>query len=124
MLDLSRLSPEQQRIVLAGDGPLLVMAGPGSGKTTTLAARIAYLVAVRGVAPASVLAITFTAAAAHMLRRRLQSMLGGPGSAVDVATFHALGLRIVRRWSGTLGFTGPPVVYGTAAARALLRDAA
>src|SRR6266542_2561845 len=124
MLDLSRLSPEQQRVVLAGDGPLLVVAGPGSGKTTTLAARIAHLVAVRGVAPAGVLAITFTTAAAQTLRRRLQSLLGDPGGAVDVTTFHAFGLRIVRHWSGALGFTAPPVVFGTAATRILLRQAA
>ena len=57
MLDLARLSPEQRRVVLADSGPLLVLAGPGSGKTTVLAARIAYLVAVRRVGAASVLAL-------------------------------------------------------------------
>ena len=124
MFDVSRLSAEQRRVVLAGDGPLLVVAGPGSGKTMTLAARIAYLVAARGVTPAAVLAITFTTAAAHTLRRRLYAMLGDPGGAVDVTTFHALGLRIVRHWSDVLGFHGPPIVYGAAATRALLRQAA
>src|SRR5205814_1967904 len=79
MLDLTRLTAEQRRVVLAPDGPVAVVAGPGSGKTTVLAARVAYLVAGRGVDPASVLALTFTAAAARALRARLVAVLGDPG---------------------------------------------
>src|SRR5581483_9384205 len=70
LLDLSRLSPAQRQAVLAGDGPLLIVAGPGSGKTTVLAARIAYLVLVREERPGSVLDVTFTRAAARALRER------------------------------------------------------
>lgn len=125
MLDLTRLSAEQRGVVLAGDGPLLVIAGPGSGKTTVLAGHVAHLVAARGVAPSSVLAVTFTTAAARELRTRLAAILGAPGDAVDVTTLHALGLRIVRQWSGLLGLgQGPVAVYGAGDARHLLREAA
>ena len=125
MLDLTRLSAEQRGIVLAGDGPLLVIAGPGSGKTTVLAGHVAHLVAARGVAPSSVLAVTFTTAAARELRTRLAAILGDPGDAVDVTTLHAFGLRIVRQWSRLLGLGhGPVAVYGAGDARHLLREAA
>src|SRR5438067_3886651 len=98
MLDLSRLSPAQREAALAGDGPLLILAGPGSGKTTVLAARIAYLIAARSVAPVSVLALTFATKAARELRARLVGLLGDDGRGVDVATFHAFGLRMIQQW--------------------------
>jgi DNA primase catalytic core len=124
VLDLSRLSAAQRRVALAGDGPLLVLAGPGSGKSTALAARVACLVAYRHVPPASVLAITFTTAAARALRARLQGVLGPRGGEVDVATFHSLGLRVVRRWGDALGYgLRPPAVYDRRDARALLAQA-
>ncbi|MBI4496641.1 MAG: UvrD-helicase domain-containing protein [Chloroflexi bacterium] len=125
MLDLSRLTPEQRQAVLTGDGPLLIVAGPGSGKTLVLAARIAYLVTGRQVSPASILAITFTTRAARELRTRLGAMLGASGRDVDVTTFHAFGLRIVRHWSEELGLgPGPVAVYGDAEAMEALRHAA
>ena len=89
MLDLSRFTPEQRQVVVAPDGPLLVLAGPGSGKTTTLAARVAYLVAARGVGPRSVLALAFTTGAARELRALLAGVVGRAGAEVDVTTFHA-----------------------------------
>jgi DNA helicase-2/ATP-dependent DNA helicase PcrA len=125
MLDLSRLSPAQREAVMAGDGPMLIVAGPGSGKTTVLAARIAYLVAARQVAPSSVLAITFATKATRELRARLSGLLGSEGRGVDVTTFHAFGLRIVRQWSEELGFgPGPIAVYGDGEFRAALREVA
>ena len=125
MLDLSRLGPEQRRAVLAPDGPALIVAGPGSGKTTVLAARIAFLVLSRRVPPTSILALTFATKAARELRTRLHGLLGEPGLSVDVTTFHAFGLRIVRQWSEELGFgIDPPTVYGEGDARSLLLEAA
>lgn len=125
MLDLSRLSEAQREAVLAPDGPLLIVAGPGSGKTTVLAARIAYLVTARHVAPSSVLALTFTTAAARELRARVVGMLGAAGRGVDALTFHAFGLRVVRMWSDELGFgPGPVSVYGEHDALAVLREVA
>lgn len=121
VLDLTRLSPAQQAVVLAEDGPLLVVAGPGSGKTTTMAARIAYLVRVRRLPPEGVLALTFTASAARTLRARLLPVLGQGASAVAVTTAHALGLRLLRRWPEALGFApgGPRVCAGGEAAALL-----
>ena len=104
VLDLTPFTPEQREVVLAGEGPLLVVAGPGSGKTAVLAARIAYLVRARGVPPEAVLALTFTAAAARRLRARLGVYLAGDAAAVPVRTFHALGLSLLRRWPEALGF--------------------
>ena len=82
------LTAEQRAVVTAPDGPLLVLAGPGTGKTAVLAARIAHLIAARGLGPASVLALTFSTRAALELRRRLALLLGDEGRAVDVATLH------------------------------------
>ena len=125
MLDLTRFTPEQREVVLAGEGPLLVVAGPGAGKTSVLAARIAYLVLVRGVPAEAVLALTFTAAAARRLRARLRAVLAGAAAAVAVSTFHALGLRLLRRWPEAAGFPpGGPRVCDAPATLALVRGAA
>lgn len=111
--------------MLAGDGPLLIVAGPGSGKTTVLAARIAHLVAARQIPPSSLLAITFATKAMRELRERLGGLLGSSGREVDVTTFHAFGLRIVRHWSEELGLgPGPLAVFGEADALAALRQVA
>jgi DNA helicase-2/ATP-dependent DNA helicase PcrA len=124
-LDISHFSPSQREVVETGDGPLSVLAGPGSGKTTVLAGRIAYLVERRGVAPATILAITFTTAAAATLRQRLAGVLGDAAQDLTISTFHALGLRLIKQWSGELGFgDGMPAVYGRDDARALLREVA
>src|SRR5438128_8930880 len=112
-MDLSDFSPSQREIVEAGDGPLSVLAGPGSGKTTVLAGRIAYLVEQRGVPPAAILAITFTTAAAATLRQRLAGVLGDVAQDLTITTFHALGLRLVKQWSRELGFLhAAPAVFG------------
>jgi DNA helicase II / ATP-dependent DNA helicase PcrA len=124
-VDLARFSPQQCAAITAGEGPLGILAGPGSGKTTTLAGRIAYLVSERAVPPTSILAITFTTAAAAALRRRLEAVLGGAAARVDIRTFHSFGLRVIRSWSEELGFGRlPPAVYGREDARVVLREAA
>ena len=124
-MDWSRFSDQQRNVILAGDGPLSILAGPGSGKTTTLAGRIAYLVGERDVPPTSILAITFTTAAAATLRARLVTVLGSAATRVDIRTFHSFGLKVIRTWSDELGFgSTPPAVYGRDETRALLRQAA
>jgi DNA helicase-2/ATP-dependent DNA helicase PcrA len=125
VLDLSKLSPEQRGAVLAPPGPLAIIAGPGSGKTTVLAARIAYQITLGQVMPSAVLALTFTRVAVRTLRTRLQGLLGDQASAIDVVTFHSLGYRIIRQWSEELGLgVTPPIVYSEADAREVLRTAA
>jgi len=124
-VDWSRFSEQQRDVILAGDGPLSILAGPGSGKTTTLAGRIAYLVGDRDVPPTSILAITFTTAAAATLRTRLATVLGAAATRVDIRTFHSFGLKVIRTWSEELGFGHtPPAVYGRDETRVLLRQAA
>src|SRR5689334_19527842 len=89
VLDPGRLTAAQRQVVMAPDRPLAVVAGPGSGKTSVLAARVAELVGRRGADPATVLALAFSTGAARELRARLVGVLGEPGRRVDVATLHA-----------------------------------
>jgi uncharacterized protein (TIGR00375 family) len=93
---LALLDADQRRAADITDGALLILAGPGAGKTRTLTHRIAHLVAERGVAPESCLAVTFTRRAASEMRGRLASLLGGRAEPIAIHTFHSLGLSILR----------------------------
>jgi DNA helicase-2/ATP-dependent DNA helicase PcrA len=93
---LDGLDPDQRAAAAHPGGPLLIIAGPGTGKTRTLTHRIAHLVGERGVAPEECLAITFTRRAAEEMRERLQALLPGPADRLTVATFHSLGAQILR----------------------------
>jgi len=96
---LSSLNPEQREAVLTTDGPLLILAGAGSGKTRVIAHRIAYLIAENKVPPWSILAVTFTNKAAEEMRLRVRKLLHGQelSSAPWVSTFHSLCVRILRQ---------------------------
>lgn len=103
---LASLNPEQIRAVQHVDGPVLVLAGAGSGKTKALTQRIAYLHVERGVPLDSILAITFTnKAAAEMKERVIQTLGGKTNSALQVSTFHSFCARLLRREAGKLGFS-------------------
>lgn len=104
VLDLARLNPDQRRAVTTTDGPLLVVAGPGSGKTAVIAARVACLIDQGRAAPAAILAVTFTNRAGQELRRRVAEQLGEGAEGVWAGTFHAFALGLLRRWGGHLGF--------------------
>ena len=98
------LNPEQLAAVLCTDAPLIVAAGPGTGKTRTLTVRIAHLIRDRGVAPESVLAITFTNKAAQEMRERLAALLGAEEAArVTVKTFHAFGAQLLSAHAAAAG---------------------
>jgi DNA helicase-2/ATP-dependent DNA helicase PcrA len=113
VLDLSRLNPEQREAVTAGEGPVLVMAGPGSGKTAVIAARVAYLIDEGMADPPEVLAVTFTNKAGRELRRRLATVLGEGAEGVWAGTFHAFALKLLRQWGGHFGFDPEHLsVYG------------
>lgn len=99
---LEGLNPEQIEAVTTTDGPLLVVAGPGSGKTRVLSHRVAYLIQELGVPPSRILAVTFTNKAAREMRDRIEKLLGGPGGAsgLVMGTFHSLGVRFLRQNPG------------------------
>lgn len=121
--DRLALSDRQREAARAPDGPLAIVAGPGSGKTLVLAARIAYLVAEHGVPPDCILALAFSRQAATELRGRVRAFLGPAAAAVDVATFHAFGLRIVRRWGGELDYGAGEIAVAPAPLAAALLHA-
>lgn len=95
---LDELNPQQRKAVAAGNGPILVLAGPGSGKTRVLTQRIAYLIAYEGVRPYQILAVTFTNKAAREMEARVNNLLGEPATqGMLLGTFHAACVRILRR---------------------------
>ncbi len=118
------LNPQQQQAVLAGLGPVLVLAGPGSGKTRVLTQRVAYLISTLGVHPYSILAVTFTNKAAREMESRVQHLLGEPQSrGLMMGTFHSICARILRREASQLPFNSNFVIYDTDDQLALVRQA-
>src|ERR1700752_1942627 len=112
---LSQLNEQQREAVTSSDGPLLILAGAGSGKTRVIANRIAFLIAERSVWPRNILAVTFTNKAAEEMRNRVGKLLEGLeiGSTPLISTFHSLCVRILRRDIETLnaGYTRSFTIY-------------
>ena len=111
---LEGLNPAQREAVLHVEGPLLVIAGAGSGKTRVLTHRVAHLIAAHGVHPNEILAITFTNKAAGEMRDRLQGLLGRRANAIWILTFHAACGRILRREAERLGYRSNFTIYDQA----------
>jgi DNA helicase-2/ATP-dependent DNA helicase PcrA len=108
---LNDLNPVQQKAVLETEGPLLVFAGAGSGKTRVLTYRIAYLIQEKRVPPWNILAVTFTNKAADEMRERVERLLGESARGAWISTFHSACVRILRRHIGHLGFQRNFVIY-------------
>jgi DNA helicase-2/ATP-dependent DNA helicase PcrA len=109
---LEKLNPQQRQAVTAGDGPILVLAGPGSGKTRVLTQRVAWLIAGAGVRPWQMLAVTFTNKAAREMENRVRTMLGElAADGLWLGTFHATCARLLRREAENLPFSSNFVIF-------------
>src|SRR5882762_4084729 len=108
---LDALNPEQREAVLHLEGPLLILAGAGSGKTRVITSRIAYLVGDGHAEPHEVLAVTFTNKAAEEMRSRVEALLGSECGRMWVSTFHALCARLLRREAPAIGLSRDFVIY-------------
>jgi DNA helicase-2/ATP-dependent DNA helicase PcrA len=120
---LAGLNPEQRTAVETTEGPLLVLAGAGSGKTRVLTHRIAYLIGVCGIPPEAILAVTFTNKAAEEMRERIRKLLGPEVDDLWVCTFHSACVRILRRDAGHLGLSRGFVIYDESDSLSLVKEA-
>jgi len=120
---LEGLNPAQREAVEATSGPVLVLAGPGSGKTRVLTHRVAYLIRVCGVDPARIMAVTFTNKAAQEMRGRLVALIGARLSRLTIGTFHAICARILRREARHLDISRDFVIYDESDQLGLVRQA-
>ena len=116
------LNDMQQKAVYHTEGPLLILAGAGSGKTRVLTHRIAYLIGEKGVNPWNILAITFTNKAAQEMRERVDQIVGNDGGSVWVSTFHSTCVRILRRYIDRLGYDNNFTIYDTDDQKTLMKD--
>ena len=108
---LSNLNPPQQEAVITTEGPLLIFAGAGSGKTRVLVHRVAYLLQAKKIHPTQLLAVTFTNKAAEQMRHRVAELTGFPAGSLWISTFHAAGVKILRRHINRLGINQDFVIY-------------
>ena len=122
VLDLDTLNDPQRKAVLAVHGPLLVLAGAGSGKTRVLTYRIAHMIEDCGIAPWEILAITFTNKAAAEMRERLGGLIGGAARGMWVSTFHSMCVRILRANAQVIGFTQNFTIYDDSDSKSLVKD--
>lgn len=103
-MNLDYLNDRQKEAVLASDGPLLILAGAGSGKTSVLTTKVAYLIEEKGIDPRNIVAITFTNKAAKEMKERIIKLVGPKGYDIQISTFHSFGLRIIKENYERLGY--------------------
>lgn len=121
-VDIDSLNPAQREAVVTTEGPLLVLAGAGSGKTRVLTYRIAHMIADLGIRPWQILAITFTNKAAAEMRERLGALLPNSTRGMWVCTFHAMCVRMLREDADLLGYTGQFTIYDDDDSRRMVRE--
>lgn len=119
---LQGLNDRQTEAVLHGEGPLLILAGAGSGKTRVLTHRIAYLIAEKDVSPYSIIALTFTNKAAGEMKDRVAKLVGPGAESIWVSTFHSSCVRILRRFIDTIGYRNDFVIYDADDQKALMKE--
>src|SRR3954471_23306570 len=119
---LTGLNPEQTDAVLHIEGPLLILAGAGSGKTRVIAQRIAYLISEGFARPDGILAVTFTNKAAEELRTRVETLLGASMAGSWMSTFHSLCARLLRREATAIGLPRDFVIYDSSDQVALIKQ--
>lgn len=119
---LKDLNKEQQNAVLHTEGPLLILAGAGSGKTRVLTHRIAHLIKDKGVYPSAILAITFTNKAAREMKERTEKLVGDEAADMWISTFHSICVRILRRDIEKLGFSRSFVIFDSADQQTVIKD--
>src|SRR5690349_12002352 len=108
---IETLNPQQRDAVLQTEGPLLIVAGAGSGKTRVIVHRLAWILDRRLAAPHEVVAVTFTNKAAGEMKERVEGLLGPAYGGAQVSTFHSFGLRLLRRHAARLGYAPDFLVY-------------
>ena len=118
---LEKLNPQQREAVQHTEGPLLILAGAGSGKTRVLTCRIAYLIEHCGVRPWNIMAITFTNKAAGEMRERVDGLVGMGSEAIWVSTFHSSCCRILRRYIDRIGYDNSFTIYDTDDSRQVMK---
>ena len=116
------LNSQQKKAVLQTDGPVLILAGAGSGKTRVLTHRVAYLIDECGVNPWNIMAITFTNKAAGEMRERVDKIVGFGAESIWVSTFHSSCSRILRRYADKIGYSNNFTIYDTDDSKALMKD--
>lgn len=121
-MDLSKLNDMQRLAVESTDGPVLVLAGAGSGKTRVLTHRIAYLLDEKRVFPSKILAITFTNKAAKEMKSRIRALVGDVADGMWIGTFHSICVRILRRHADEIGYTSDFVIYDTSDQKTLVKQ--
>ena len=119
---LGGLNPVQQEAARTTEGPVMIIAGPGSGKTRTLTHRIAYLIAAKKAWPSQILALTFTNKAAREMRTRVTDLVGADAKGMWMGTFHSVFARVLRREADKIGFSRDFSIYDTDDQERLLRE--
>ena len=116
------LNPEQKKAVLQTEGPVLILAGAGSGKTRVLTHRVAFLIDQCGVNPWNIMAITFTNKAAGEMRERVDKIVGFGSESIWVTTFHSTCVRILRRFADRLGYQTNFTIYDSDDSKSVMKD--
>lgn len=121
-MDLSRFNEKQREAILATDGQVLVLAGAGSGKTTMLVNRLAYILETKNIKPYNILAITFTNKAAAEMRSRIEAQIGPIARDMWISTFHSACVRLLRSCIERIGFDSSFVIYDSADSKTVIKD--